>query len=346
MTSVVIIDPLTDSRYEELRSRADGSTIFHHPAWLRLLHAQYGYDIRAWCLEGRGGLLAAGLPVALVRSRLTGTRLVALPFSDVCSPLLDHAGGSTVATDFGGAMSDAWAAGELDLEVRGELDGVTGGHVVNAYVQHRLALNSDVDAVRASFSKSQIKRGIAKARREGVLVERGVDADSLRRFYRLHLQTRRRQGVPTQSKRFILRFAELFRAGLGFTLIARHDGCDVAAAVFLVAGGTLTYKYGASDRRHLGVRPNNLLFMDAIEWGCANGAHVLDFGRTDLDNSGLRAFKRSWGAEETALRHTYFAERPPAGAPGRAQLALGQLIRAAPAPFGRLVGAALYRHVG
>lgn len=342
---MLIIDPLTDPRWEQLRKRADGGTVFHHPAWLGLLQAQYGYKITAWCLEGEGARLAGGLPVALVRSRLTGTRLVALPFSDATPPLTDRAGGAAVA-GFGAAVARTRAECKLDLEVHGEVDGAAGAHVVDAYVQHRLALERDVEAVRARFSKSQVKRGIAKARREGVVIDRGVDADALRRFYRLHQRTRRHQGVPTQPKRFILGFVELFRAGLGFVLIARHDGCDIAAAVFLVAGGTLTYKYGASDRRHLGLRPNNLLFMEAIEWGCANGVRVLDFGRTDLENEGLRAFKRAWGAEEAPLRHTYFAERPPAKVPGRAQRALGPLIRRAPAPFGRLVGEALYRHVG
>jgi CelD/BcsL family acetyltransferase involved in cellulose biosynthesis len=343
--TVLIIDPLTDPRWEVLRERADGGTVFHHPAWLRLLHAQYGYEITAWCLEGDHGRLAGGLPVALVQSRLTGTRLVALPFSDASPPLIDRAAGSGAAT-FGAALSRARDQAGLDLEVRGEVRGASGGHVVDAYVQHRLALERDVEAVRARFSKSQVKRGIAKARREGVAIERGTDIDALRRFYRLHQRTRRHQGMPTQPKRFILRFAELFRAGLGFTLIARHDGRDIAAAVFLVAGGTLTYKYGASDRRHLGLRPNNLLFMEAIHWGCANGARLLDFGRTDVGNAGLRAFKRAWGAEETPLRHTYFAARPPVIAPSRAHRALGHLIRRAPAPFSRFVGEALYRHVG
>jgi CelD/BcsL family acetyltransferase involved in cellulose biosynthesis len=342
---MLIIDPLTDPRYEELRGSAVDGTIFHHPAWLRLLRDQYRYGISAWCLAGDEERLVAALPVALVRSRLTGTRLVALPFSDSCAPLIDPPAAPTVAADFAAAVSRARDAAKLDLEVRGELAGA-GGQVVETHVEHRLALEPDVDAVRARFSKSQVKRGIAKARREGVVIERGVDTAALRRFYDLHLQTRRLQGVPTQPKRFILRFADLFDAGLGFTLIARHDGCDVAAAVFLVAGGTLTYKYGASDRRHLGVRPNNLLFMEAIEWGCANGVRVLDFGRTDFDNEGLRAFKRAWGAEETPLRQTYFADRPPSHVPGRTSRALGHVIRRAPVPFGRLVGEALYRHIG
>jgi lipid II:glycine glycyltransferase (peptidoglycan interpeptide bridge formation enzyme) len=179
-----------------------------------------------------------------------------------------------------------------------------------------------------------------------VIVQRRTDQAGLERFYRLHLQTRRQQGVPTQPRRFILRFAELFQAGLGFVLLASQGGRDAAGAVFLAAGGTLTYKYGASDRRLLSVRPNNLLFMEAIRWGCENGQQVLDFGRTDLENEGLRAFKRGWGAQESPLRYTLFSRRPTVPGPSRTDVVLRPIIKRAPAVVGRLIGEALYRHVG
>jgi CelD/BcsL family acetyltransferase involved in cellulose biosynthesis len=104
----------------------------------------------------------------------------------------------------------------------------------------------------------------------------------------------------------------------------------------------MTYKYGASVHGALALRPNNLLFMDAIRWGCENRQRVLDFGRTDLGNHGLLAFKRSWGAVETPLRYTYFGSDPP-GRDGFARRALGGVIRRSPPIVGRLVGEALYR---
>ncbi len=336
-----IVDPVKDPRWAALHAGTAGGTIFSHPAWLRLLQAQYGYDMAGWCLGGENGRLTAGLAVARIRSRLTGTRLVSVPFSDVTPPLIDE--GSDPEA-LGVAVASERARTGLDLEVRGALPG-PGAQVVERFVQHRLALGPDVEAVRKGC-KSQVRRGIAKATREGVTVQRRTDADALARFYALHLRTRRHQGMPTQPKRFILRFADLFAAGLGFVLLVRHHNRDVAAAVFLAAGDTVSYKYGASDRRALGVRPNNLLFMEAIEWGCRNGARVLDFGRTDFANEGLRAFKRSWGAEETVVHYTYFADRvrtPVAGPAGRA---LAEAIRRGPPGFGRLVGEALYRHMG
>jgi lipid II:glycine glycyltransferase (peptidoglycan interpeptide bridge formation enzyme) len=224
-----------------------------------------------------------------------------------------------------------------------------GAALRREFLTHRLALEPDVDAVARGFSKSQVRRGIAKARREGVTVERRTDREGLARFYRLQLITRRRQGVPTQARRFVLRFERLFAQGLGFTLLARQDGRDVAAAVFLTWNGTLTYELGASDHHRRGSRPNHLLFMEAIEWACATGHHTLDLGRTDLDNHGLAAFKESWGAERGRLRYHRFGGEPqasgePSGSPARTLLAAA--IRRAPPQFGRLVGTALYRHTG
>src|SRR4029453_12938871 len=136
---------------------------------------------------------------------------------------------------------------------------------------HHLALEADADAVLARTSKSQIRRGIKKAEREGVTTRVGTDVAALDAFYRLHLRTRRRQGVPIQPKRFIRSFEELFERDLGYVLVARHERRAIAAAVFLSYRGALTYKYGASDERFLGVRPNHLIFAEAIRAACAEG---------------------------------------------------------------------------
>jgi len=339
-----VVDPHRDPQWEDLRIRAGGGTIFEHPRWLQLLHDQYGYEMSAWCLADDTGRMSAGMPVALISSRLTGRRLVSLPFSDTCTPLI--APEARVGLDeFATAIGEQSRRLGLDLQVRADLRGAASAHVGASFVQHRLPLDPDLDLVRRR-AKSQIRRGVAKARREGVIVERRTDRAGLERFYRLHVKTRRHQGVPTQPRRFILRFGGLFEAGLGFVLIARHGGRDAAAAVFLTAGGTLTYKYGASDRRLLSVRPNNLLFMDAIQWGCQNGQRVLDFGRTDLANEGLRAFKAGWGAKESPLRYTLFAPHAPVPGSSRVDKALRPVIQRAPAVVGRWIGEALYRHVG
>lgn len=332
----MLVDPLTDPRWLALVERSEDALIFHHPAWLELLTRAYRYRTAAVCVE-RDGELVAGLPVTRVESRLTGRRLVALPFSDLCPPL---AASSADRAELGMLVEAHRAAEGLGLEVRSPYEELPGGEVAGLFHLHVLDLR---DEPRLS---SMARRNVNKARRAGVVVERRTDRAALDAFFALHLATRRRQGVPTQPLRFVHGLEALFAAADGFVALATLDGAPAAAAVFAGAGRTLTYKYGASDRALLDARPNNALFAEAIAWAREAGYERLDFGRTDLGHDGLRAFKASWGAEETTLSYTYAGRTPPSPGEGAARRALGAVIRRSPPVLGRTLGAALYRHVG
>jgi CelD/BcsL family acetyltransferase involved in cellulose biosynthesis len=341
----VSLDPVRDPRWSAFIDRCPAATAFHHPAWLRLLRDQYGYAMAAACVTDADGELCGGLPFARIRSMLTGRRLVALPFTDACPPLIAAGAPPSAREELEAAVRAEQEGAGVEFEVRDWLPRL-GGASGERFYDHSLDLGPDPAAVEAGFSKSQVKRGIKKAVREGVTIERTTEVRALDEFYRLHVETRRHQGVPTQPRRFIRRFEELFAEGLGFVLLARWQGKPISAAVFLAFNGTLIYKYGASAREHLPKRPNNLLFSEAIRWGCLNGMSRLDFGRTDVDNEGLRAFKRAWGADERMLAYT----RLPAGArrsavPG-GSARLGFVIRRSPPLVGQMVGSVLYRHVG
>ena len=333
-----LLDPRTDDRWEELVGRASGATMFHHPLWLELLADRYRYELAASCLVDDGGRVVAGLPWARIESRLTGRRLVALPFSDACQPLTDGASEEELAR----AVDEHRCETELGLEVRWEMEAL--GVTVQRYWRHTLALEADADAV-AKRAKSSIRRGISKARKEGLDFERRTDAAALDAFYRLHLRTRKHLGAPTQPKRFIDGLGALFERGHGFVALVSDGGKPIAAAVFLQLRDHLIYKYGASDRSALARRPNNLLFAEVIRWACESGLRELDFGRTDLDQEGLKQFKRGWGAEELPLHHTYAGMAPPEGGESGALRLVAPVIRHSPPLAGRLLGAC-YRHFG
>src|SRR5215212_163503 len=137
-----LLDPRTDERWREFVGRAPGTTIFHHPAWLRLLSDQYGHTFEACCIVDERGAIAGGLPWARIESRLTGRRLVALPFSDACAPLLDGASEEELAA----ALDEARHSAGLGLEIRWRLDALTGEHP-HLYWRHVLPLDPDADAV-------------------------------------------------------------------------------------------------------------------------------------------------------------------------------------------------------
>jgi CelD/BcsL family acetyltransferase involved in cellulose biosynthesis len=340
------LDPIADPRWARFVEATPSAGIFAHPAWLELLARQYRYGMSAVVVSDAGGEPVLGLPISRVESRLTGRRWVALPFSDVCPPVRGDGAGPEAEQALAGALTELRRSSGLDVEVRDALPQVPGGHVVPRFLVHRLALEADAEAVLARASKSQIRRGIKKAEREGVTTRARTDRAALDEFYALHLRTRRRQGVPIQPKRFIRAFEGLFARGLGYVMTAHHEDRTISAAVFLALGDTAVYKYGASDERYLNRRPNNLLFADAIRRAGADGHAILDFGRTDTGNEGLAAFKRSWGAEETELAYTYLADHPPRQGDGLAHKALAEVIRRGPERVGQVIGTALYRHVG
>lgn len=233
----------------------------------------------------------------------------------------------------------------LRVEIHDAFPVLHEAHLVSRFFLHHLELEPDAEAVLRRASKSQ-KSSRTKARREGVTTRIGTDRAALDTFHALHLRTRRRLGVPTQPRRFIRGFEQLFASGLGYVLIADYQQQPIAAAVFLTFGGTTVYKYGASDERHLGLRPNNLVLAEAIRRACESGHTGFDFGRTDAANAGLAAFKRSFGAAERELVYTYLADEEPAEGHGRSHKMLATVIKRGPRWAGQAIGSALYRHVG
>jgi hypothetical protein len=313
-TSVVRLD-LHDVRWAAFVASRPEAGPFHHPAWASLLADCYGFRGFALAFEDGAGAIRGGLPVLEVRRG----RLVSLPFTDACAPL--------------GDVSGALPRVEVRAALPGSPSSVRG-------VVHRLELAHDAEAVRRGF-RPQMRRNVARAERERVVVRTGDSrADLVDVFYELHLRTRRRQGVPIQPRRFFrLLWEQLIEPGLGSVLVAYAGSQPVAAAVFLSWNGTAVYKFGASDPAHRALRPNNLLFWEAIRAACERGDHVLDFGRTELGNRGLREFKSGWGAREEPLLYTHAG-----GGDGRAARALGAGIRRSPLWVCRAVGEVAYRY--
>jgi CelD/BcsL family acetyltransferase involved in cellulose biosynthesis len=339
-----LIDPFTDPAYEALVTSSPDAEIFHDRLWLELLRDEYGYEIGALAVRD-GETLEAVIPFAEIKSRLTGNRLVALPFSDHCPPVLAGGDGLEALGLLGDGLAAHAHQRRYDLTVHAALPSVPAGHVAERFVTHRLALAGDADAAELATAKN-FRQPARKARREGLVVERRSDVLGLEDFYRLHLETRRRLGVPTQPRSFILRFERLFAAGRGGVWVVRDGAEPIAAAIFLTHGRTVTYKYGASAASALRKRPNNLLLLEAIREHADRGFERFDFGRTDLDNEGLRKFKRSMGAEEIPLAYTYLNEPAPLGAPSLKERLMSKTIRRGPTVVGRLAGEVLYRHVG
>ena len=86
---VYSFDPLKDPRWDGFIARHPDASIFHTSAWLRALYRTYGYEPIAVHDLATGSRAAERGGVLPVTSWLTGKRLVSLPFSDHCDPLVE-----------------------------------------------------------------------------------------------------------------------------------------------------------------------------------------------------------------------------------------------------------------
>jgi CelD/BcsL family acetyltransferase involved in cellulose biosynthesis len=341
--AAVIALGLDDPRWLRFVEGSPAATPFHHPSWASMLARCYGYPAFALVHPDPQGRILAGLPVIEVRSPLARRRWVSLPFTDECQALL-HPG--IAQADLVAELDEARRrAGVSTLQVRAALDG-PGAAAGPVAVTHHLPLEPDPDVVYRRLRRPSVRRWITRAEKDGVVVRHGDTPASLDvTFYRLHLQTRHRQGVPVQPRRYFqLLWEQLIGPGKGFLLLASSGRTVIAGAVFLAWGDTVIYKYGASDTAYWGLHPNHLLMWSAIRWGCEHGYRIFDFGRSDLASSGLRQFKDSWGAQERSLVYTVVGGKAPEPSRSRLHGLLGAALRRSPPVACQVAGELLYRY--
>ncbi len=325
---------------------------YYQRTWLNLLSRLYGYPAHILLSRAPDGALAGFLPLMAIRSPLTGRRVVALPFSDCCPPLVTSDNALRDLLDQ--ALAIAREEGARYLELRAShmdaLDAFPGLTRSDLYARWVVPLTPDTQAVWKKV-KSPAQRQVKKAAKLGIKVRMGASASDMDAYHRLHLLTRsRKHGMPAQPRRFFRELWETFGAAGGVRLLlAEYEGAVVAGMMLLVSGSTVRYAYGASDERYLRLGPNDALMWEAISWACSAGYTRFDLGRTAKDNPGLAQFKRNWGAVEKPLPYYYAPEV--AGLASTSEQswkyrALTSCWRRLPLPVSERLGGALYRHLG
>jgi hypothetical protein len=342
--NIKFVNPLSDPDWDRLVLLHPDFSFFHSAAWAKVLSKTYGHEpVYLRCSQRRE--VVALVPMMEVRSPLTGRRGVCLPFSDFCDPLIFGEGVSAAVFDKLSeiARERKWRY----FEVRGGKN--FGGSAVPAlaFYGHMLDLRSGPEVLLTRL-KSCARRALRKAERSGLSVEVARTREAVLEFYLLHVRTRRRHGLPPQPVSFFLNIHdEVIKPGMGFVVVARSGARPIAAAVFFQFAKKAVYKFGASDKRLQELRGNNLTMWEGIRFLAQNGAESLHFGRTSLENDGLRRFKLTWGTEEETIEYLKFDTLAGAwvtargGASGFHEAIFGRL----PSALNRLAGAIIYPHL-
>jgi CelD/BcsL family acetyltransferase involved in cellulose biosynthesis len=340
------VDPLSDARWPALVAAHPQASAFHTRAWLTALQATYGYRPLVLTTSPPDKPLTDALVLCEVNSRVTGRRLVSLPFSDHCEPLLsDPANLERLLLHGRGAVEQGRYK---RLEIRPHAakgDEVRGFQPQGGAVLHRLDLTAPADQLFRSFHKDCIQRKIRRAERENLVYEEGSSEQQLKDFYRLMTMTRRRHGLPPQPLRWFRALVAAFGPDLKIRIV-RKDGVAVASIVTLSHRQTMVYKYGCSDASANKFGGTPMLFWQTIQEAKRNGQTVLDMGRSDLEDPGLSVFKEHWGSVPTPLTYWRYPAEHSRPRPQWQKKWANRAIEASPNLILQLAGNLLYRHVG
>ena len=348
--------------------RTPGASFFHGSAWARVLSESYGYTPLYFSVIENERLRAL-VPMMEVSSFLTGKRAVSLPFTDYCEPIFEE--GIEIQDLLNPIIDHGKKGGWKYFELRGGSHPVPGSWFLVpgcntstsneqqatsnkplvpfiTYLGHTLDLAKGEESLHAGLRDST-RRNIKKSEKEKVEIRIEKTAEAMHDFYRLNCMTRREHGLPPQPYHFFEEVHQhIISKGNGLIALAYSQGKAIAANVYFHFGDRAIYKYGASDKKFQDLRANNLVMWEAIKWFAGNGFKSFCFGRTELENEGLRQFKTGWGPDEHQiqyfkydLRHGAFVAGKPKGEP----IYTG-IFRRTPVPILNVIGSLFYRHMG
>jgi len=345
LSKLFALDPLRDRRWRELTNGHPFSSVFHEPEWLSALHSAYGYEPVVYTTCEPSAELRSGIVFCKVKSWLTGRRLVSLPFSDHCDPLME----SSAKLD------------DLLLRVRKSVDSGEWGYCEvrpvrfapgaatmlgqsNRYFWHSVDLRPSLENIFKTLHTS-VQRKIRRAEREALGYEEGTSERLLGQFYKLVVVTRRRQHLPPQP----IKWFRALIASLGANLkirVASKNGVPIASILTLNHKQTVTYKYGCSDAQMHPLGGMALCFWTTIQQAKAAGYETLDLGRSDTSNAGLITFKEHWGGVRSDLDYWRYPNRLQSPPSVVKQRIVERIVKVAPDRVLTTVGNLLYRHIG
>jgi hypothetical protein len=341
-----VIDPLRDPRWLELIKKHPAASVFHSREWFSALHFTYGYEPVVYTNCEPSAELTSGIAFCKVSSWLTGRRLVSLPFSDHCDPLVES---SAEFDDSLFPVRESVDSGKWDYcevrPVRFDPGHSTGLGLSDRFLLHAIDLRPSMGAIFRNFHKNSVQRKIRRAEREALAYEEGNSERLLRHFYKLLVITRRRQHLPPQPITWFRSLIACFGSNLKIR-VAFTNGLPIASILTLNYKNTVTYKYGCSDSRFHRLGGMALLFWNTIQQAKAGGYETLDLGRSDSGNQGLSAYKEHWGGIRSSIFYWRYPNRPRSHESSWKRMTAERFVKASPDRLLVAAGQLCYRHIG
>lgn len=285
-----------------ITTQSDGS--FHHLiGWKSILEDVFHYESYYLMAIDDEGRLRGVLPLCLIKDILQRRFLISIPFLNYAGILAqDEVSESSL-------LSKAIAiAKELNIQylqikqLARRFDNLKG---TDAHVTMFLKLNESAENVWQNSLKAKTRNQVRKSQKYGLHVL--FSKDCFDQFYEIYTINMRRLGTPVLPRKYFSRILEFFPMNTDILTIWKENKAIAGMFIFKYKS-IISDPWASSLWEYNKYCPNNLMYWEAIQYGCNNGFEFFDMGRSTI-NTGTFNFKKQWGAEPLRLAYQYYLNR-------------------------------------
>jgi FemAB-related protein (PEP-CTERM system-associated) len=328
--------------WDDFVHRCPEATFFHLSGWREVIATSFGQ--RTWFLYAqRASDISGVLPLAEVRSRLFGHKLVSLPFCVYGGIAADDEPSRTGLLKEARQLARRLGVDFLELRHR-QASGVQLP-TSDRYVTFRKALDPDVEANLNAVPRKQramIRKGAAKGLRARFDLP-------VAGFYRVYAESLRNLGTPVLPLRYFQSLQRVFGPACEITGVGLDTGAPAAAVMsFYFRDEVLPY-YGGGGESARDLHAYDFMYWELLAHALGKGVRVYDFGRS-RQGTGSYRFKTHWGFEPEPLQYQYdlvkAREMPNVTPDNPRYRRMIELWQKLPVPVTTLIGPWLARSLG
>ncbi len=284
-------------------------------------------------------------PLAQIKNFTSGSKLISFPLTTHCEPLIEE---EQIKKIFDKMTS--YCGDNLFLEIR-SLDyscNLEGVNLNENFLIHILELEESEDETFKKFHGTSVRASIRRAEKKGLTFELDNSINGLKSFYSLYANLRKRLGLPILKFNFFESvYINLFKDNKVLIPLVKSNNFIIAAGFILKFKDTYYLEYTASDNSKLDLYPNHILFWEVIKIAIRDKAKYVDFGRTEISNNSLIAFKDKWNTKRKQLKYWQIGSKQKVKPlPGICKSFIVKVNKHLPASLLKLQGKIIYKYNG
>jgi FemAB-related protein (PEP-CTERM system-associated) len=295
--SIVLYDPAREKDWDTYVESSPQAVFAHHLGWKRVVEETFGHHA-FYLMAYRQNQVVGLLPLFLFKSLIFGRYLATSPFLTFGGLISDDENAAGALVQRAEQIAGETKAGYI--EIRNSRIYSQLPHTKDDYYTLILDMSSGEKAVWDTKLKTTAKRNVRKAQQSLEVVEGHTHIDE---FIRINARNMHRLGTPAHGDRFFHNIIKFFPESMLLMVRTRQE--FVGGMLLVSFKDTVLMPWVGALEKYFELRPNNLLYWEAIAYSIRRGFRFFDFGRSKFD-SGTFRFKAQYGAEPVPVFYQYY----------------------------------------